>query len=53
MVDRLLPLVDHEGQAFGVFGLLKNGVAIYEATALEPTVCVMLGARRFLEELGL
>lgn len=39
-----------EGHAFGVFGLLKSGgIAVYEATALEPTVCVVLNARRFLE----
>ncbi|ARA94087.1 hypothetical protein AWN76_013610 [Rhodothermaceae bacterium RA] len=39
-----------EGQTFGSFGLLKSqGVAVYEATALEPTVCIVLSARRFLE----
>lgn len=49
VVDQRLISKVGEGQVFGVFGLLKNGVAIYEATALESTVCVVLGARRFLD----
>lgn len=38
-----------ERSYFGAFGLLKNGVAIYEAKAVMPTVCALLKAPRFLE----
>ena len=37
------------GDFFGAFGLLKGGAAVYEARAVEPTVCAVLGAARFGE----
>lgn len=36
-----------EGDVIGSFGLLKGGAAIYEAKAVEPTVCVFLKGERF------
>lgn len=36
-----------EGDVVGSFGLLKGGAAIYEAKAVEPTVCVFLKGERF------
>ncbi len=36
-----------EGDIFGSFGLIKGGVLIYEAKAVEPTVCAVLKAARF------
>lgn len=38
-----------EGDFFGSFGLIKGGVSIYEAKAVEPTVCALLKASRFHE----
>jgi CBS domain-containing protein len=37
-----------EGDFFGSFGLIKGGGAIYEAKAVEPTVCALLKASRFI-----
>lgn len=36
-----------EGDLFGSFMLLKGGPSVYEAKAVEPTVCAMLQAKRF------
>ena len=36
-----------EGDVFGSFNLLKGGATIYEAKAVEPTVCAVLRAERF------
>ncbi len=36
-----------EGDFFGSFNLVKGGVAIYEAKAVEPTVCAVLKGERF------
>jgi CBS domain-containing protein len=36
-----------EGDTFGAFGLIKGGTMIYEAKAVEPTVCALLKAERF------
>jgi CBS domain-containing protein len=36
-----------EGEHFGSFGLIKGGMAIYEAKAVDPTVCALLRAERF------
>ncbi len=36
-----------EGDVFGSFGLLKGGSLIYEAKAVEPTVCAVLKVARF------
>jgi len=36
-----------EGDLFGSFGLLKGGGSIYEAKAVEPTVCALLDKERF------
>ncbi|GIV57822.1 MAG: hypothetical protein KatS3mg042_0735 [Rhodothermaceae bacterium] len=36
-----------EGSTFGAFGLIKGGALIYEARAVEPTVCAVLEAKRF------
>lgn len=36
-----------EGDVFGSFGLLKGGATIYEAKAVEPTVCALLKGQRF------
>ncbi len=36
-----------EGDVFGSFGLLKGGALIYEAKAVEPTVCALLKGARF------
>lgn len=36
-----------EGDFFGSFGLIKGGASIYEAKAVEPTVCALLKAARF------
>lgn len=36
-----------EGETFGSFGLLKGGASIYEAKAIEPTVCAVLKGDRF------
>lgn len=36
-----------EGETFGSFGLLKGGATIYEAKAIEPTVCALLKGDRF------
>ncbi len=38
-----------EGDFFGSFGLLKGGGSIYEAKAVEPTVCALLNAARFAQ----
>ena len=42
-------LVDKIGErgTFGSFGLLKGGATIYEAKAVEPTVCALLKGDRF------
>lgn len=44
-------LVDEygEGDLFGNYGLINGGRLPFEARALEPTVCVLLGARVFRE----
>ncbi len=44
--QRLLHKVG-EGDVFGSFGLLKGGATIYEAKAVEPTVCALLKGTRF------
>ncbi len=44
--QRLLHKVG-EGEVFGSFGLIKGGATIYEAKAVEPTVCALLRGRRF------
>lgn len=44
--QRLLNKVG-EGETFGSFGLIKGGVSIYEAKAVEATVCAVLRAERF------
>lgn len=36
-----------EGEHFGSFGLIKGGAAIYEAKAVEPTVCALVRGERF------
>src|SRR5690606_23445789 len=36
-----------EGDDFGSFGLIKGGAAIYEAKAIEPTVCALVRGDRF------
>ncbi len=36
-----------EGDTFGAFGLMKGGMTIYEAKAVEPTVCALLRGERF------
>lgn len=36
-----------EGDDFGSFGLIKGGAAIYEAKAVEPTVCALVRGDRF------
>ena len=36
-----------EGEVFGSFGLIKGGATIYEAKAVEPTVCALLRGQRF------
>ncbi|GIV60555.1 MAG: hypothetical protein KatS3mg043_1644 [Rhodothermaceae bacterium] len=36
-----------EGDTFGAFGLIKGGALIYEAKAVEPTVCALLKGERF------
>lgn len=36
-----------EGEVFGSFGLIKGGATIYEAKAVEPTVCALLRGERF------
>lgn len=36
-----------EGESFGSFSLIKGGAMIYEAKALEETVCVLLRPGRF------
>lgn len=36
-----------EGETFGSFGLLRGGASIYEAKAVEPTVCALLKGERF------
>lgn len=36
-----------EGEHFGSFGLVKGGSAIYEAKAVDPTVCALLRGDRF------
>ena len=36
-----------EGDVFGSFGLMKGGAGIYEAKAVEPTVCALLKGVRF------
>jgi len=36
-----------DGDVFGSFGLLKGGASIYEAKAVEPTVCALLDKARF------
>jgi CBS domain-containing protein len=36
-----------EGDVFGSFGLVKGGSAIYQAKAVEPTVCALLKGERF------
>ena len=38
-----------EGDVFGSLGLIKGGAYIYEAKAVEPTVCAVLKAARFQE----
>lgn len=38
-----------EGDYFGTFSLLKSEVTMYEARAVEPTVCALLEADRFLK----
>jgi CBS domain-containing protein len=44
--QRLLDKVG-EGEVFGSFGLIKGGATIYEAKAVEPTVCALLRGQRF------
>lgn len=44
--QRLLNKVG-EGEVFGSFGLIKGGATIYEAKAVEPTVCALLRGDRF------
>ena len=44
--QRLLNKVG-EGEVFGSFGLIKGGATIYEAKAVEPTVCALLRSDRF------
>ena len=44
--QRLLNKVG-EGEVFGSFGLIKGGATIYEAKAVEPTVCAVLRSERF------
>lgn len=36
-----------EGDVFGSFGLMKGGATIYQAKAVEPTVCAVLKGERF------
>ena len=36
-----------EGELFGSFGLIKGGAQIYEAKAVEPTVCALLKGEAF------
>lgn len=36
-----------EGEHFGSFGLIKGGASIYQAKAVEPTVCALLRGERF------
>ena len=36
-----------EGDDFGSFGLIKGGAAIYEAKAVDPTVCALVRGDRF------
>ncbi len=36
-----------EGETFGAFGLIKGGMTIYEAKAIEPAVCALLKGDRF------
>lgn len=36
-----------EGDHFGSFGLIKGGGAIYEAKAIDPTVCALVRSDRF------
>ena len=36
-----------EGEHFGSFGLIKGGATIYEAKAVEPTVCALLKGEGF------
>lgn len=36
-----------EGDVFGSFSLIKGGASIYEAKAVEPTVCALLESARF------
>jgi len=38
-----------EGEMFGNYALMKGGELPFEARAVEPTVCVLLGAERFRE----
>lgn len=44
-------LVDEYGEAdvFGNYGLMRGGALPYEARAVEPTVCLLLGAESFRE----
>lgn len=37
-----------EGDYFGAFGLIQGGAHIYQASAVEPSVCVLVDRDRFL-----
>jgi CBS domain-containing protein len=36
-----------EGDQFGAFPIIKGGASIYQAKAVEPTVCALINAKRF------
>lgn len=38
-----------EGDQFGAFPIIKRGASIYEAKAVEPTVCALLSTKRFVQ----